>query len=139
MGFGDLLLLSGLLNDFVDPDIAVVDGGGGGGGVALPPVRNWSRKADTLCVEDELDGGWVDEGDELILVTDDTRAVFTAHIGAADDEFEPELEMEERFKLELEVLRAGVGGGGGLTLGGFGGATLGRPVSKEVTTIGFAF
>lgn len=36
-----------------------------------------------------------------------------------------------QFRLELETLRAGVGGGGGLTDGGFGGATVGRPVKRN--------
>ena len=31
------------------------------------------------------------------------------------------------FKFVLETLRAGVGGAGGLPIGGFGGATVGRP------------
>lgn len=119
------MLFNGLFEDFAGGDIAVVDGGGGGGGVALAPVRNWSRKADTLCVDDELDGGCVEEGEELTLAADDIRVVLTALTGAADDEFEPELVIDERFK--FEVLRAGVGGGGGLTFGGLGGATVGRP------------
>lgn len=121
IGFGDLLLLKGLLVVFV-----VVEGGGGGGGVEFAPERNWSRKAETLFVDDEVEGGWVDEGDDETLACD-MRAVLTAHIGptllAEDD-----TELEEIFKFELEVLRAGVGGGGGLTLGGLGGATVGRPL-----------
>lgn len=32
------------------------------------------------------------------------------------------------FRFVLEILRAGVGGGGGLIFGGFGGASVGRPI-----------
>lgn len=125
MGFGVLLLLIGLLEVFV-----VDDGGGGGGGVAFEPERNWSRKAETLFVDDEVEGGCVEDGDEETLACD-MRAVLTALIGPPTLVVGPELE-EERFKLELEVLRAGVGGGGGFTEGGLGGATVGRPVNKDM-------
>lgn len=35
---------------------------------------------------------------------------------------------ERLFRFVFDTLRAGVGGGGGLTAGGFGGATVGRPI-----------
>lgn len=64
-----------------------------------------------------------------MLVTEEISVVFTALYGVDPvpgdaDVFCPTI----LFKLELETLRAGVGGGGGFTDGGLGGATVGRPI-----------
>lgn len=109
-----------------------VDGGGGGVDVDVvpetllvvepvmePPTRYCSRKAATLFEDEEVDGGWVVAGDEFVVVVDELiSAALTAAYGTLD----------MAFKFEFEMLRAGVGGGGGLTVGGFGGATVGRPI-----------
>jgi len=88
-------------------------GGSGGDGAPLDmpaPPRNWSRKAATLLLLLEEDGGWVIGGEGACEVVDELwmRAVLTALNG---------VDPPMLFRLLLEKLRAGVGGGGGFTDG----------------------
>lgn len=82
---------------------------GGVGGVPLPLMRNWSRRAATLLQLLELEGGCCNGGGDgagVVIVALCTSAVFTALNGAA-----------MLLRLLFEMLRDGVGGGGGFTEG----------------------
>lgn len=100
------LTFSRIVDDF---GLAVMPPLGGVGGVPLPLTRNWSRRAATLLELLELEGGCCSGGGDgagVLMAALCTSAVFTALNGAA-----------MLLKLLFEMLRDGVGGGGGFTEG----------------------
>lgn len=100
-----------LAEDGLDEGAGVGGSGGDGAPLDIPaPPRNWSRRAATLLLLLDDDGGWVigGEGAWELMAELWIRAVFTA-LNIVDP---PIL-----FRLVLEKLRAGVGGGGGFTDG----------------------
>lgn len=95
----------GLILSFVivDLGLSVTEFVGTDGAPPPAPTRNCSRIVETMLDDDDGGGGGVDSG--VFMAALCTRAVLTTP------------KVDAMFRLLFEILRAGVGGGGGFTEG----------------------